>query len=120
MENRIQVDGIWYVREDAVDTDRSWIDYINENSNTYPVDYLCTRFENSDWIFEANLHNDDFDSISIVIKNKKTGKYDVWDDASFIRNFDSHSFGYAEEVLDIEGTKLLYYFILSLKEKDWL
>lgn len=118
MENRIQVDGIWYVREDVVDTDRSWIDYINENIDTYRAYYSLTRFENSDWIFEARYYNDAFDSI--FIKNKKTGKNDVWDDASFIRNFDSHSFGYAEEVLDIEGTKLIYYFILSLKERDSL
>lgn len=119
MEDRIQINGVWYVREDN-DTDNSLEDYMHKSV----VTYQCMAYEDFDWVFEAHADSDEYsDELdSIEIENKRTAKKEMWDSLAFIRNFNpsTYEFRSDDDILTKEGAKLLYYFIHEVMRKGWL
>jgi hypothetical protein len=121
MEDRIQINGVWYVRENKAHVDDSFRKYMQENV----VTYQCITYEDSDWLFQghADLGKDrELNFIySIQIENKLIGKSVFWDNIGFIRNFNASTYEFeSDDNLDAEGAKLLQYFIDEIKRKGWL
>ena len=119
MEDRIQINGIWYVREDKVDTDNLELEnYMQDNI----VTYQCVAFENFEWVFEAHADLGPVPMLdSIQIENKITGKISLWDNLNFIKNFNPFTYKYeGEDVMNAEGLKLMECFINEIKKKGWL
>lgn len=119
MEDRIQINGIWYVRENN-DTDNSLEDYMQNNV----VTYQCMAFENFEWAFQAHADLGPVPILDLIqIENKVTGKIAVWDNLKFIKNFDPSSYRYEDDDVmngSTEGLKLMKYFINEVKKKGWL
>ena len=119
-KDRIQINGIWYVRENNNnDTDNSLEDYMQNNV----VTYQCMAFENFEWVFEANADIGTEHGLDLIeIENKVTGKKEMWDNLTFIGNFNPSTYEFRNdgEILTKEGAKLLYYFINEIKQKGWL
>jgi hypothetical protein len=125
MENRIQIDGIWYVRENEV-----------KPAELKPEDVVHTMscvWESGEWIFDAEvcLRNDDpkdyYPSPTIDITGKR-GDRDGWvreniDNPYWMLGFlenDSESMNEAHKILDAEGLSLFKGFLNYLIEKGWL
>lgn len=119
MEDRIQINGVWYVRENT-DTDNLELEnYMHKNV----VTYQCMAYEDFEWVFEAHADSlNDAELDTIEIENKVTGKKEMWDSLAFIRNFNASTYEFRNdgEILTKEGAKLLYYFINEIKKKGWL
>ena len=117
MEDRIQINGIWYVRENN-DTDNSLENYMQDNI----VTYQCMAYEDFEWVFQANADSlNDGELDTIEIENKMTGKKEPWDSLSFIRNFNPSTYPYeSDDILTKEGAKLMHYFINEVKKKGWI
>lgn len=118
MEDRIQINGVWYIREDN-DTDNLELEnYIQNNI----VTYQCMEYEDFEWVFEAHADsNNDGELDTIEVANKKTGEKEVWVNIAFIRNFNASTYSYtSDDILDKDGAKLMQYFINEVKKKGWL
>jgi len=119
MEDRININGVWYVKEDNADDDFSLENYMQDNT----VTYQCMAFENSDWLFEAHADLGPVPNVLdfIQIENKVSGKISLWDNLNFIKNFDPFTYKYeGEDVMNAEGLKLIDYFIDEIKKKGWI
>lgn len=121
MEDRIQINGIWYVREDKVDTDNLELEnYMQDNV----VTYQCMAFENFEWVFQAHADIGPAHILDLIqIENKVTGKISLWDNLNFIKNFDPSSYEFEDDDVmngSTEGLKLMKYFINEVKKKGWL
>ena len=118
MEDRIQINGVWYVKEDNADVDFSLENYMQDNT----VTYQCMAFENFEWAFQAHADLGPVPILDLIqIENKITGKISLWDNLNFIKNFNPFEYKYEDEdVMNAEGLKLMDYFIDEVKKKGWL
>ena len=117
MKDRIQVDGVWYVREDKKQIE---IDLIEFKGCLYETDEFC---------FEATLTYDDdgelYPDVSIKFTDKrvKPWKEDHWDNNNWFRGVyedKPESYESAVEELGVDGAKQFQAFINKLVEKEWL
>ena len=126
MEDRIQVNGVWYRREDSISNEQE-ID-ITHSMN-------CV-FETSDWCFEGNiLLSDEAESIEdyygdpwLEITDKRSEEIGSWlkhscDNTNWmwgVLEKDPESMPDAHNMFDDEGLKLFISFLEKLIEKGWL
>ena len=130
MKERIQVDGVWYVRE----TSTLPIVEIKPNSVT---NTLGCVWESREWCFEATAIlrdeaedlTDIYTIIDIVITDKRSENRDEWiehDSCDNSRWFigvlegDSDSMEEAEEMMDDQGIAEFRGFISHLIDKGWI
>jgi len=122
MENRIQVNGEWYVKESIT---------------TPPVELDLTHFEgcvyeNDKYCFEVtrlykNYDKGEFysDCVDIKFTDKRTQPWttDDWDNTSWLRGIydnDRTSINDALEVMDMDGVTELKALVGELIEKGWI
>ena len=130
MKERIQVDGVWYVRE----TSTLPIVEIKPNSVTNTLGCI---WESREWCFEATAIlrdeaedlTDIYTIIDIVITDKRSEKRKDWiehDSCDNSRWFigvlegDSDSMEEADEMMDAQGIAEFRGFISHLIDKGWI
>ena len=130
MKDRIQVDGIWYVRETSTLP-------IVEIDEMLVTNYLGCTWESDNWAFEAtailkdkaedlsDIYNN---GISINITDKRPAYRDLWvehncDNANWfigVLEGNPESIPEAEEMLDEQGIAEFRGFIGYLIDKGWI
>ena len=120
MQNRIQIDGVWYVRE----------------QQEPEVQLNITRFkgmvtESDKYCFEANKIQktewppEYYDGVDIEFTDKrvKPWKTDLWDNNAWMRGVlinDPVSLEHLRESVCPQGEAELKAFLTKLKEEEWL
>ena len=123
-KDRIQIDGVWYVREDILPT-----------SNKEPLIYTwydgCV-IENDKYAFEiSRIQKDDgtyYNDISIEFTDKRFGKYenwtkDYWDNNEWMKgvlNDNPISLTELKESMAEEDIWILKDILMKMVEKEWL
>jgi len=130
MENRIQINGVWYVKEDQTPT--TAISYeIDENKLTYSESCV---YENDKYCFEATRIFQDYDLskfytdiLDIEFTDKRGGKgkwvIEKWDNPLWfdgILERDEYLIESIGNLMCHEGIETLISFLKILKRKDWL
>ena len=123
MKNRIEIDGVWYVKEETEDQSTisqlepgiKYDGYIFE-SNLYCFD--CTRIYDED----GNLYKD---GVCIEFTNKTIDMdmTELWDNTSWMNGFlknDMEAIADARESLCAQGMVELSQVLTTLKEKEWI
>jgi len=125
MEDRIQVNGIWYVREDQTEKNEPLL--INDEDLTFSR--KCT-FENDNCLFEFEVLENDYDELimpSLQYCNKRVKDSKVIHIADnenwFIRiiNNEPLAFDDLDGEIDLtEDRQLLRQFLIKLQKKGWV
>jgi hypothetical protein len=120
MEDRILINGVWYVRETQPEEEI----ILDDLTKTLNIIY-----ENGKYFWEATrIYKDDGETfydgfdIEFTDKTKTPWKTEHWDNMKWFKGVledDSHSMKLAEEAMDNEGIKHLKAFLKYLKEKGW-
>lgn len=110
--NRINIDGVWYVKEESK---------------------LEMGIEYEGIVFESNLYSFDCTRLTVVkyeestacieFKNKKTDKRELWDNAFWMNDFienDVKAIDQAKESLCDQGIKELREVLTYLKDQKWI
>ena len=123
MEDRIQINGEWYVKESTTESQPIELDL------SY---FLSCIHETKNYVFEAMRTYDDFEKgkffsnfldIEFTDKRTKPWKIDNWDGVDWFRAIygnDKSAVDEALEVMDEEGVKQLKAFIKELINKGWI
>jgi hypothetical protein len=126
MENRIQINGVWYIREDQTEDYDYDYDYDIESDVIHSESY---QIETDDYRWEATrLFNADgsfFDDFYILFTDKKVSLHfdELWDNKSFMKGIlknNPDSLKELKESLNTNGVKDFKAFLKYLKEKEWL
>ncbi len=135
MENRIEINGVWYVKEDAI-TDKL-LDHL-EAEEMDVTDSLVCSWECTDWAFEADVIMEDgarnltdhYPDLSITITDKRAGikgkenwKEHSVDNPNWMKRIlenNSESLSEAREFIDYDGLKHFRRFLNHLVNKGWL
>jgi hypothetical protein len=130
MEYRIQINGVWYVKEDQTPT--TAISYeIDEDKLTYSESCV---YENEKYCFEATRIFQEYDSgkfyddiLDIEFTDKRGGKEkwitEQWDNLLWfdgILERDEYVIESIGKLMCHEGIETLISFLKILKRKDWL
>jgi len=131
MENRIEINGTWYVREDSV----------KDSSNLMEKEHVDLTFleecvyEVSSYCFVAsrlkkNETNDFYKDITITLTDKRSGNRDTWKEKEWDNNswFNGILEGDPDSILVLEETDYLCVkgkmhfkaFLSKLQEEGWL
>jgi len=117
-KTRIQIDGIWYVREDQIEKNPIELD---------PVKFEGIVVEDETFCFEATRilrdSGDPYDDIDIKFTDKRIEpfKEEHWDSNSWMKGVLDNNPDSLKELPDIgEGTKFLKAFLQYLKDEEWL
>jgi hypothetical protein len=128
MEKRIEINGVWYVREDAN------IDYIEAEEMDLIFSEECC-YENKNYCFVASRMRKDggdefYPDITITFTDKRTGDRDTWKEEYWDNNKwfkgilenDPLTMTSLKEELDIcsQGKRQLKGFLNRLVEEGWL
>ncbi len=127
MENRIEINGVWYVREDAN------IDHIEPEEMDLTFSEECC-YEDNKYCFVASRirKNEDefYPDISITFTDKRSGNRDTWKEEHWDNNKwfigilenDPLTIASLKEENDIcaQGKKQLKSFLKRLVEEEWL
>jgi len=132
MENRIEVNGVWYVREDAIIDP---LDHLEAEEITTTNSLTCT-YESDDWAFEAfvilrdeaKTLEDHYPDPSIQITDKRLPGRDAWtvedvDNPIWMRSIlenDPESMKEARDMFDPNGLREFKDFLRHLEQKGWL
>jgi len=120
MENRIQIDGVWYVREQQepeVD-----IEIIRSEARTIESDkyvFEVTRLERKD---APGTYYNGLD-IKFTDKRTKPWKEEYWDNNAWMRGVlinDPESLKYLRESVCLQGEAELKALLASLQQEGWL
>lgn len=127
MEDRILINGVWYVRES--DSNQSE-DQDEEFEITWTKNCL---FENQNYYWEASRMIDEYDDyvydnkidfcIKFTDKTTKPWKTDIWDNPTWVLGVyggNPESMKEAMKDMDEQGIKDFRKFIKFLIEKEWL
>jgi hypothetical protein len=121
-KNRIQIDGVWYVKEEQTQTKEIEID---------PCWFEGCVVENGEVSFEATRifkeENVPYsDSVNIEFTDKRSGnrkdwKVDNWDNNSWMVGIMENNADSMKELPDIGKDNILFLqeFLKQLKDKDW-
>jgi hypothetical protein len=120
MKDRIQINGVWYVRETQpeeiiLDDLTQTLNIIYENGN---YSWEATRIYKDD----GETFYDTFD-VEFTDKTKTPWHTEYLDNNSFFKGVlenDAHSMKLAEETMDNKGIKHFKAFLKYLKEKGWM
>ena len=121
MQDRIQINGVWYVREDIS----------KEEEKDIEVSYsMSCHYENDDYVWEATrLMKDDeisyYPDIDIKFTDKRTKpwKEEYWDNNTWmvgVMNDDPNAIKEARESMCEQGIKEFKLFLKKLEENFWL
>lgn len=118
--DRIQINGVWYVRE----TEQNQEIILDDLTQTLNIIY-----ENGNYSWEATrIYKDDgetfYDTFDVEFTDKsgKPWNTEYWDNMSFLKGVlenDNHSMKLAKESMDDEGIRHFKAFLKYLKEKGW-
>lgn len=120
MEDRIQVNGVWYVREQ--EEPEVEIDVIRTEGRTTESDKYCfeaTRIERKD---VPGTYYDGID-IKFTDKREKPWKDDYWDNDAWLRGVlenNPESIGHLKDSVCLQGEAEFKAFLKVLKEDGWL
>ena len=120
MQDRIQIDGVWYVREQQEPEVK--IDIIRSESRTIESDKYCfdaVRLERSD---APGTYYDGID-VRFTDKRERPWKEDHWDNDAWMRGVlinDPESLGHLKESVCSQGEAEFKTFLKALKEEGWL
>ena len=130
MEDRIQINGEWYVRAKLVEDGAFYKqeEPLLDPKNLVFSEELC--YEDNDFSWTASrLYNEDkgtyFDDIDIKFTDKRVEpwKVDYWDGNNWFRNLlnhDEEAYDSAVDPMGTRGTKLFIEFLKKLVEMGWL
>jgi hypothetical protein len=121
MKERIQIDGVWYVRETE---SQPQPDFIDVEINTS----ISALYENDDYCWEAiklinddGTHQDDI-YVEFTDKNKTLKKIDYWDNMLWIKGvyeYNPDSIEQASEMMSDDGILHFRSFLNELKKIGW-
>jgi len=118
MENRIEINGVWYVREDSI---KPKFDIIEDL--THSEHYV---FESDDYSFDVvriyRNDNDFYSGFEIRFTDKKDNREDIWDLESFFNGVldgKPDSIELAKEDLNNEGFQHLIDILSFLRNQGW-
>jgi len=120
MQDRIQIDGVWYVREQQ--EPEVEINILRSESRTIESDKYCfdaVRLERSD---APGTYYDGID-VKFTDKRTKPWKEDFWDNDAWMRGVlinDPESLGHLKESVCLQGEAEFKTFLKALKEEGWL
>lgn len=120
-DNRIEINGVWYVREDVVDKQVEDFELVFSLQAMYEDDKYCweaTRLMKDD----RNSYYPDID-IKFTDKRVKPWKEEYWDGNGWLNNVltnDSDAIKGAKESMCDNGIKTFKIFLNKLKEEGWL
>lgn len=117
---RINVNGVWYVREDS--------SHEEEENNIEIYNYIGCNCETSDYSWEATRHLKDdgktfYDEIGMAFTDKKKKIEDYWDSNAFFKGVlenDPESIASLKESVDTNGEIAFKEFLKLLKNQGWL
>ena len=124
-KDRIQIDGVWYVKEEPTQNKIEIEDHQLTQCQTIV-------YETDDYCWEASrIYNDDgvtfYDGVDITFidkkGNRKEWKKDYWDNDNWFREVyenDEESLETARESMNENGIAHFQAFIGKLIEKGWL
>ncbi len=118
-QNRIQINGVWYVREDQAQENHIELD---------PIKFDGIVVENDKFCFEATRTRKDsysyYDDISIKFTDKrvKLFKEEHWDNNIWMRRVLKNDSDSLKElpIEDSKDIKFLQAFLQHLKNEEWL
>ena len=129
MENRILINGTWYIKEDTIDTQPEKPKFLAESVThfegcVYETDEYCweaTRiYKDGDTGFiDGTFH----DGISIKFTNKITKEEEYWDNDSWMKNVlhnEQEALEGAIESMNDDGIATFKLFINFLMCQGWL
>jgi len=121
MEDRILINGVWYVRETEPKTETKEIEI---------VDFIGTLYETDDFVWKASrIYQDDGETlydgfdIEFTDKNIKPWKEEHWDNMNWFKGVledNPESMKDAIESMGYQGIKDFKLFLNKLKDKGWL
>ena len=118
-KDRIQIDGVWYVREDNIEDEPIKLEvvetqgYLVENTN---FSYEATRIGNDEGGYYEGV------DIQVTDKRSKPWKEDNWDNSNWMRGVLEYDPVSWKELPDLgsEDIKFLMAFLQHLKDKEWI
>ena len=126
---RIEINGVWYVRENSVKSKPKFEDTIEIDA----IHYEALLFETDDYVFDVSrMYRDDdetfFDSLAVKFTDKRNANRDMWneefwDNDNFllgVLNDDEESLSSARESLCSRGIAELKFVVKQLIERGWL
>lgn len=131
MENRIEINGVWYVREDAIN---DTLDYIEDEEMDLIFSEECS-YETDKYCFAASRVRRDggdefYPDIDIEFTDKRSGDRDTWKKEYWDNNnwFKGILEGKAESIVSLDeetdicpqGKRQLKEFLKRLVEEGWL
>lgn len=121
MQDRIEINGVWYIKEDLSNNQKKDIELNFSTTATYENDKYCweaTRLLKEDGI----TYYPDID-IKFTDKRTKPWKEDDWDSNPWmisVMNNDPEALKDANESMCPSGVKTFQLFLNKLKEEGWL
>jgi ABC-type Fe3+-hydroxamate transport system substrate-binding protein len=120
--DRIEINGVWYVKETETTKEEKII--------VDSVDFIGCSYENDDYVWEATKIYEDvfnevlYDGVDIKFTDKTVTpwKEDHWDNDKWILgvyNNNSESMKDAKEMMNDEGIRHFRAFIKALIDKEW-
>ena len=131
MENRIEINGVWYVREDAIDDP---LDYLEDEEMNLTFSEECC-YETDKYCFVASRIRKDggdefYPDISITFTDKRRGdrdtwKEEYWDNNNWFKGIieeDPESIKSLNEETELcsQGKRQFKEFLNRLVEEKWL
>ena len=120
-ENRIQINGEWYVKESTI------IDKKVEIEDSDIARFEGAVYENKDYCWEAtkDYRNDGtlYEGVDIKFTNKSTGKIEYWDNDDWmvrVHENEAAAIESARESMNEEGVAHFQAFIGKLVEMFWI
>ena len=120
MEDRLLINGVWYVRETEPETETKEIE---------TTDLICSLYETEDYVWKASkIYKDDgetlYDGIDIEFTDKTTSpwKEDHWDNMNWFKGVLEDNPDSMKDVIksmSYQGIKDFKLFLNKLKDKGW-
>lgn len=122
MKERIEIDGVWYIREDVTEevniTDSDIVKFIGISYETIEYSFEATRLTNE----KTGEHYSDID-IKFTDKRVKPWKEELWDNNSWFKGIledNPDSIPALEKSLGRLGQKQFKAFLKYLQQKEWI
>ena len=112
MEDRVKINGVWYVKETKITKEELDI-----------IDFVGCTYENDKYCWEATVLYKDGIDIKFTDKRTKPFKEDNWDKNTWLLGVlknDRDSMTEAREAMDEDGIETFQIFLEYLKGKQWL
>jgi hypothetical protein len=121
MQDRIEINGVWYIREDLADKQEE-VELSFSLEAMYENDKYCWEATR---LYKENSQTDFYDDIDIKFSDKreKPWKEEHWDNNSWMKgvmNNDPESLKDARESMCEDGIKSFKLFLNKLQEEGWL